>query len=60
MYSAHIKLFSFFPHLLVSEHAAIDFQPTAWASPAHTKTNRRPDDRLEVEEIFLVPENESN
>ena len=32
---------------------AIVFQLTAWASPAHTKTNRRPDDQLEVEEIFF-------
>ena len=31
-------LSSFFPHLLVSEHAAIDFQPTAWARTASTKT----------------------
>ena len=38
MYSAHIDLFSFFLHPIISEHAAIDFQPTAQARTACTKT----------------------
>ena len=38
---------------LTDHQIAIVFQPTAWASPALTKTNWRADDRLEVAEIFF-------
>ena len=33
-------------HLLTDHRDAIVFQPTAQARPAHTKTNRRPDDQF--------------
>ena len=39
MYSAHIKLLSFFLHPIISEHTAIDFQPSAHARTACTKTS---------------------
>ena len=44
---AHIECLIFFLHLLSEQRAAIVFQPTARASAAHTKTNRRSAIRLE-------------
>ena len=36
---------------LTYQRIAIVFQPTAWAGPAHTKTNRRCVDRLKALEM---------
>ena len=36
---------------LTNQRIVIVFQPTAWASPAHAKTNRRSADRLGALEI---------
>ena len=52
MYSAQIKLFSFFLHGIISEHAAIDFQPTAQARTACTKMFC-----LHAQRLFLVETN---
>ena len=41
------------PEPLTDQQIAIVFQPMARASPAHTKTNRRPVDRLELGVIFF-------
>ena len=56
IYLAHIELPITSPQPLTDPRAAIVFQPTARASPAHTKTNRRPVDWLELEEIFFFTE----
>ena len=50
---AHIELPITSPKTLTDPRAAIVFQPMARASPAHTKTNRRPVDRLELGVIFF-------
>ena len=42
------------PEPLNDPHAAIVFQPTAWASPAHTKTNRWRVDRLGALEVWFL------
>ena len=56
IYLAHIELPITSPQPLTDPRAAIVFQPTARASPAHTKTNRRPVDWLEMEEKIFVTE----
>ena len=43
---AHIELPITSPKTLTDPRAAIVFQPMAQASPARTKTNRRPDDQF--------------
>ena len=50
---AHIELPITSPKTLTDPRAAIVFQPMARASPARTKTNRRPVDRLELGVIFF-------
>ena len=42
------------PEPLNDPLAAIVFQPTAWASPAHTKTNRWRVDRLGALEVWFL------
>ena len=53
IYLAHIEPPITPPEPLSDPRAAIVFQPTARASAACTKTNRRPVDRLELEVIFF-------
>ena len=50
---AHIELPITSPKTLTDPRAVIVFQPTAQASPAHTKTNRRLVDQLELGVIFF-------
>ena len=48
------------PEPLTDPRAAIVFQPTAWASPACTKTNRRPVDQLEALDIWILAQSVPN
>ena len=50
---AHFGLPVWLPESLTDHQITIIFQPTAWASPARTKTNWLSDDRLEMEEFFF-------
>ena len=54
IYSAHIDLIIFFLNRLADHRDDVVFQPMARRSMARTETNRRPDDRLDGLENFLL------
>ena len=54
IYSAHIDLIIFFLNHLADHQDDVVFQPMAQHSMARTKTNWRPDDRLDSLENFLL------